>query len=263
MARAILCPRCRQLIGSDETVCSWCGTSRSASWWRLLNWSREAMAGDWLLGTLITANILYYLVSLLVSHPGGFLSPGSNALMLLGATGTMPIDYFGRIWTLLTASYLHGNLLHLLFNLMALRQIAPLALNEYGASRVFVIYTLGGVAGYLVSYFAGVAFTLGASAAVCSLVGALVYYGKNRGGSYGATIYRELVGWVVGIFIFGLVFPGINNWAHGGGLLGGALLGMLLGYSDKRPENLLHRILALLCALATLAALARALVGLL
>jgi len=181
--------------------------------------------------------------------------------LLLGATGTYPIDHFGRYWTLISASYLHGGILHIIFNLMALKQIAPWASNEYGASRMFSIYTLGGVLGYVVSYLAGVPFTIGASAAVCSLIGALLYYGKSRGGAYGSSVYREVSGWVISLFIFGLIFPGINNWAHGGGIIGGIIVGALLGYNERRRENHFDRALALLCALATAGALGLALVG--
>lgn len=263
MARAILCPRCRQLIGSEEKVCSWCGTSRSAPLWQFLSWTKGSMGGDSVVKAVITVNILYYAVSLLIGMSGGLFSPAQGSLMLLGATGTVPINYYGGLWTLLTASYLHGGVIHLLFNMAALYQLGPWVANEYGASRMFTIYTLGGVCGYLVSYAAGVPFTIGASAAVCGLAGSLLFYGKSRGGSYGSAVYQQLSGWVISIFIFGLLFPGINNWAHGGGLLGGALLGMLLGYTERKKENLFHHALALLSVAATVAALGRALLQLL
>jgi rhomboid protease GluP len=124
---------------------------------------------------------------------------------------------------------------------------------------MFTIYTLGGICGYLLSYAAGIPFTIGASAAVCGLAGALLYYGKSRGGSYGSAVYQQLSGWVISIFIFGLLIPGINNWAHGGGIIGGALIGLLLGYTEKRRESLFHRLLALLCVAVTVVALCRAL----
>ena len=263
--RAILCPRCRQLIGSAEAACSWCGTSRSAAWWQVINWTRGALDGDWLVKSIITVNVLFYAVSLLLSAGsgglGGFLAPGHTSLFLLGATGTFPIDHNGRLWTLISANYLHGGILHIIFNLMALRQIAPWVANEYGPSRMFAIYTLGGVFGYWVSYLAGVPFTIGASAAVCGLIGALLWYGKSRGGVYGGSVYREVGGWVIGLFLFGLIFPGINNWGHGGGIIGGIVLGMLLGYNERRRESSIHKVLALFCAVATVAALAWAVFG--
>jgi rhomboid protease GluP len=259
--RAMLCPRCRRLIGSSESSCSWCGAPRPKGIWRISAWTRGALDGDWLIKAIITANIAFYLLSLLLggrsfsANPLNLLSPDQNGLMLLGATGTIPIAGLGRYWSLLAANYLHGGILHIFFNLMALRQIAPWVVQEYGPSRMFSIYTLGGVCGFWISYLAGVPFTIGASAAICGLIGALLYFGKSRGGAYGAAVYREVSGWVVGLVLFGLVFPGINNWGHGGGIIGGIVLGKLLGYGERRRESMFDHLLALFCAVATVAVL--------
>lgn len=263
--RAMLCPRCRKIIGSNEITCSWCGYSRTQAWYRKA-WSSGVLDGEWLVKAIITANIVFFIVSLFLSSKGrpsvfpfGMFSPDRTSLLLLGATGTVPIERFGGYWTLLTANYLHGGLLHIFFNLMALRQIAPWVTHEYGPARMFIIYTLGGVGGFYVSYLAGVPFTIGASAAICGLIGSLLYFGKSRGGAYGSAVYREVSGWVVGLILFGLVFPGINNWAHGGGLFSGMLLGRLLGYEERRRETDIHRALAFICAAATVAVLGWAL----
>jgi len=185
-------------------------------------------------------------------NPFGFLSPDNRSLLLLGATGVMPIEALHRWWSLVSASYLHGSLLHLIFNLIALRQIGPLVIQEYGLARMFTIYTLGGIGGFLLSYLAGVPFTIGASAAVCALIGAALYYGKSRGGSYGQQVYHQIGGWAISIFVFGLLVPGINNWAHGGGMAAGALCGLLLGYRENRREMLSHRLLGAACAVGTI-----------
>lgn len=259
--RAMLCPRCRRLIGSSESSCSWCGTKRPKGFWHFSAWTRGGLDGEWLVKAIITANIGFYLLSLLMgglqptANPLAMLSPGQNGLMLMGATGTIPIDRFGRFWSLLSANYLHGGILHIFFNLMALRQIAPWVIHEYGASRMFVIYTLGGVSGFLLSYMVGVPFTIGASAAICGLIGALLYFGKSRGGTYGAAVYQEVSGWVVGLVLFGFIFPGINNWGHGGGIIGGIVLGKLLGYGERRRESGVDHLLAFVCAVATVAVL--------
>jgi rhomboid protease GluP len=55
--------------------------------------------------------------------------------------------------------------------------------------------------------------------------------------------------------MFGLLVPGINNWGHGGGMLAGALLGLLLGYQERSRENSWHRILSGGCLLMTVAVL--------
>ena len=211
------------------------------------------------LNGLTGLNIGLFVLSLILSpggmamgmSPFGFLSPDNRILLLLGATGTMPIETFHRWWSLVSASYLHGSLLHLVFNLIALRQLAPLIIQEYGLARMFSIYTLGGIGGFLFSYLAGVPFTIGASAAVCALIGAALYYGKSRGGTYGRQVFQQIGGWAIGIFVFGLLVPGINNWAHGGGMAAGILCGLLMGYQDNRREMLSHRLLGVSCALVT------------
>jgi rhomboid protease GluP len=260
--KAILCPRCKRLIGSNETVCSWCGASRANPFWKTMAWMRGSLGDDWLVQSIFIVNIVFYVFSLVLTehhslnfNPLNFLAPGQNSLLLLGATGTIPVDEFGRFWSFLSANYLHGGILHLVFNLMALRQVAPLVSQEYGPSRMFIIYTVGGIGGFILSYLVGIRFTIGASAAICALIGSLLYYGKNRGGTYGTMIYREVGGWVIGLFLFGFIVPGINNWGHGGGLISGLLLGMLLGYKEKSRETRFHRYLAVACGLATIGCL--------
>ncbi len=220
--------------------------------------SSASSESGWLVKAILTLNILYFAISLLlgakVDGSAGLLSPGQRSLLMLGATGTIPIDNYGRFWTLVTANYLHGGILHLVFNMMALRQIAPCVTREYGNSRMLVIYTLGGIAGYLFSWSVGVQFTVGASAALCSLIGSLLYFGKSRGGEYGNSVYREVGVWVISLFIFGFLFPGINNWAHGGGIMAGILLGLVFGYNEKREESGFDHALAIFCGIITVAA---------
>jgi rhomboid protease GluP len=191
----------------------------------------------------------------LSTNPMLFLSPDSQGLLLLGATGTIPIDRLHHWWTLVSASYLHGGILHIVFNMLALRQISPLVIREYGTHRMIVIYTLSGVGGFLASYLAGVGFTIGASAAVCGLIGAALYYGKRRSDNYGRAVYRQVGGWALGIVLFGLLVPGINNWAHGGGMTAGFLMGLLMGYQERKKENMRHRLLGSLCVFGTAAVL--------
>jgi rhomboid protease GluP len=182
-------------------------------------------------------------------------------LELLGATGAVPIGRLHQYWTLIAASYLHGGILHIFFNMAAFRQLATLVSREFGIYRMFIIYTFGGVVGFLMSYLFNVAWTIGASAGVCGLLGALLYYGKSRGGVYGRSIYKQLSAWVVFLFIFGFVVPGINNWGHGGGILAGLILGFLFGYQEKKKENLLHKSLSGVCAVATVLVLAWAVIS--
>ena len=256
---SLLCPNCRRLVSRDQQRCPYCGISRPGSFWKT-NRLFSALSDPDQVITLITAvSVGMYLLSLLLNprsanvsfSPFDFLSPSNQSLLLLGSTGTVALNQLHRWWSLIAATYLHASLLHLLFNMIALRQIGPLVVREYGGHRMFLIYTLGGVGGYLLSYLAGIPFTVGASAAVCALIGATLYFGKSRGGSYGDNVYSQVGGWAMSIFVFGLMVPGINNWAHGGGMAAGALLGYLLGYGERARENFLHKLLGTVCLLLT------------
>jgi len=59
------------------------------------------------------------------------------------------------------------------------------------------------------------------------------------------------MGWIIGLILFGLLLPGINNWAHGGGIAAGIAVGFALGYEERRRETMAHRVIAAVLALAT------------
>lgn len=266
---SILCPNCRHLVSVQAERCLYCGTSHPSAWWKNNLLTRGMRHPNTMLRALIGVNIAMYVISLLL-HLGGlrislfnplsFLSPDSRSLLVLGATGTIPIDNLHRWWTLVSASYLHGGILHIAFNMLALYQLFPLIASEYGSSRIFAIYTLTGIIGFAVSYLAGIQFTIGASASLCGLIGAALYFGKSRGGAYGAAVYRQIGGWAITIFLFGFLIPGINNWAHGGGMAAGALCGYWLGYRERVREQLWHHLLASACVVLTVGVLAWAIV---
>ena len=266
--RAVLCPNCGKLISSSEPTCPYCGLSNPTSKWKNNPWIKSISDEGMLIRTIIAINIVIYVLSLALyprgmgmsMNPLTMLSPSGSSLILLGATGTYPIDQLGRWWSLVSANFLHGSILHILFNMLACRQIAPLVIREFGSYRMLIIYMIGGTSGFLLSYLAGVRVTIGASAAICSLIGAALFYGKSRGGVYGQAVFRQVGGWVIGLFIFGLLIPGINNWGHGGGLIGGALLGMAMGYQEKTMENITHKILAQACVAITALILAWAII---
>ena len=246
--KSILCPNCKKLISSDEASCPYCGITRPSSLLKRISFKKPKDV----IKVIIYCNIAIFIFSLILTplnlgslaNPLTFLSPSNNSLLLLGATGTIPIDKFGRWWTLLSASFIHGGILHIFFNMFALQQLGPFVLQEYGFNRFAIIYLLSGILGFYISYLAGVFLTIGASASICGLIGAILYYGKSRGGLYGETIYKQAMGWVIGLVLFGLMVPGINNWAHGGGLVTGMLIGLILGYNERKSESFFHRILA-------------------
>jgi rhomboid protease GluP len=263
---SMLCPHCRRLISIDEPACPYCGLSRPGSRKASLFFSRFSAGFPDLVRTIIYANAVFFLLSLFLNpsslgftaNPIGLLAPSEGSLFLLGATGAIPVGQYGRWWTLISASFLHGGILHIFFNMAALWQLGPFVMREFGASRFVLIYLLAGIAGFYLSVLVGIPLTIGASASICGLIGAILYYGKSRGGFYGEAIYRQAMGWVLGLVLFGLLIPGINNWAHGGGVLAGILLAFAAGYQERRRETFILQVLAGLCVLLTVAVLALA-----
>jgi rhomboid protease GluP len=261
---SMLCPNCRRLISIDEPVCPYCGLSRPGSRKASMFFSRLSAGFPDLVRTIVYANAAFFLLSLFLNpsslgftaSPLGLLAPSERSLFLLGATGAIPVMQYGRWWTLVSASFLHGGILHIFFNMAALWQLGPFVMREFGASRFVLIYLLAGIAGFYLSVLAGIPLTIGASASVCGLIGAILYYGKSRGGFYGEAIYRQAMGWVLGLVLFGLLLPGINNWAHGGGVLAGILLAFATGYQERRRETFFLQVLAGLGVLLTIAVLA-------
>jgi membrane associated rhomboid family serine protease len=257
--KSILCPNCRKLISIDESRCPHCGIRTPGARWKNNPLTRGWGSGEKLVRTIIFTNIGMFVLSIAINprslgmslNPLTFFSPSPESLAALGATGTYLMHASSGWWTLITANYLHGSILHIFFNLVVLYQISPLINQLYGPHRYFIVYTVSGVCGFLVSYWAGVSLTLGASAALCGLIGAAIYYGKSRGGHFGQAVFKQLGGWALAILLFGFLVPRVNNWAHIGGLLSGALASWALGYNEKYREKLAHRVISAVCIIIT------------
>jgi rhomboid protease GluP len=181
----------------------------------------------------------------------------------------VPVFGFHRWWTVLSAPWLHGGVLHILFNLYWVRNLAPGTAQLYGPGRTVIIYVVSAVTGFLASSLAGAflpflpsflrgaGFTVGASAPIFGLLGALLYYGR-RGSSHVSQQAKSLA---IVLLIFGFVMPGIDNWAHLGGLGGGYLMARIL--DPLKPERGDHVLIAIaLLAASLLAVLASVVLGL-
>jgi rhomboid protease GluP len=201
---------------------------------------------------VIAACAVIYVATLLIDPQGirqggmSFLAPSQRSLVLFGASGAIPVFVWGRWWTILSAGWLHGNLLHILFNMLWVRQLAPATAELYGGPRMTLIYAVSSAAGFLLSSTAGIffgsipilggaAFTVGASAPIFGLLGALVVYGRRGGSSH---ISGQAMTYAVIMFVFGFVMPGIDNYAHLGGFLGGYAMAHWL--DPLKPERVGH-----------------------
>jgi rhomboid protease GluP len=224
---------------------------------------RNIWAPGELVRFLVTANIVLYLTSLFIApgavnfdlNPMTFLSPSTGVVFKLGASGTLPVFAEDRWWTLITANYLHGSLLHLLFNVSALRTLGKINIEIYAPSRLFLIYFLGGIFSMAVSSLAGIPLTLGASGAICALIGSMSY-DEWRASKGNLKKRIAAVGiWVALIAITGLVLPNVNNWAHAAGFVSGFILGFLFWSETPRSETKTFRVAASSCMLLTIGAL--------
>jgi len=165
----------------------------------------------------------------------GILSPSSRALFLLGMTGG-PTLQWGHWWTLLTAIFLHGSLLHIVFNVMWIRQLGTFAEHELGPARFFVLFTLSGAGGFLLTNLLGSAPSIGASGSIFGLLGAMIAFRRRRGATRDM-LTQQFLTWAIVLFAFGLFMPGIDNWAHLGGFATGFLMGQRFYGIGERPEG--------------------------
>ena len=245
------CPRCRKLISADADTCIQCGLNRPSIYYRIPLLSELFSEEFSFVQPILILCIALYLLALGLDFSsftlsGGLfniLSPATEVLFDLGAGGLLPAS-LGRWWTMVTATYLHGSLLHIGFNMMWLRQVGPWVEELFGKSRFWIIYTVAGITGSVVSTLAGTYLFVGASGAVFGLFGALLFYGRHRGGTFGSALFRQMLIWVAIAFFLGFTVSGIDNWGHLGGLVGGFLAAWLLKYKERRREGLYDHLAA-------------------
>jgi rhomboid protease GluP len=146
----------------------------------------------------------------------------------------------GQLWRLITPVLLHGSLIHIGFNMYALYVLGPSLERKYGVWPFLALYLIGGVWGNTLSFLLSPNPSLGASTAIFGLIAAQgVYIYKNRYllGSAARPLLMNIVMMITINLILGLS-PGIDNWGHIGGLLGGLFFAWFAGPSFGITENL-------------------------
>ena len=213
----------------------------------------------WACGALYLASLAADIEGMRTSGLLSLFSPSIQSLFLFGASGAVPVFGYGRWWTVLSAAWLHGGVLHILFNMLWVRDLAPPTARLYGPGRTVIVYTVSAITGFLASslagallpflprFLGGAGFTVGASAPIFGLIGALLHYGR-RGGS--SMIGQQAKSLALTMLFFGFVMPGVDNWAHLGGLAGGWLTAKIL--DPLKPERGDHVLAALGCLLLSL-----------
>jgi rhomboid protease GluP len=257
---SVICTSCGVLVGVNDDRCYNCGRRNPGLWGfapALRNFGRDLGFVPFVIG----ACFFLYVLTLIASQGNigmrgmmSFLAPSGLSLIRFGASGATPVFGYGMWWTVLSAMWLHGSALHILFNMMWVRDLAPATANLYGPGRTVLIYVGAGMAGFLatsiagaflprIPFLSGAGLTVGASASLFGLFGALVHYGRRSGsravGDTGLQ-YALMLG------IFGFIMPGTDNWAHAGGFAGGYLMSTVLDpLKTERIDHLVAAIAAL------------------
>lgn len=176
--------------------------------------------------TIIAITVFFYLLQL----ASQFLLDGDlPAALLLKSNEAIRS---GQLWRLLTPALLHGSIMHIAFNMYALLSFGTGLERHFGHGRFLLLYVLGAFAGNVASFLFSEANSLGASTAIFGLLGAEgIFLLQNRklfAGQFRSAIGNIIFIAAINLFVIGSL-PGIDNWGHIGGLLGGLMFTWFAG----------------------------------
>lgn len=256
MAATRMCPHCRAFVEPSEKVCPYCEGTLGAT-------QRQRARSDEPVGGFIPAthfttfiilaiNFMVFVAMMVLSSKlgdGDMFGIRGDVANIFGAKNRLAIVVYGQWWRLITAGFLHGGILHILMNSWVLYDLGAQVEHIYGTARYLSIYLISSVGGFLVSMWWSTSLSLGASAALCGLIGAMMAYGKRTNQSFVFSFYLR---WVLMIAVIGLVFPMIDNAAHFGGLAFGFAVGYLS--TPMRPSPVQDAIWKAIATVMVLAA---------
>ena len=180
---------------------------------------------------LIAINLLVFLISAWISKT--IFNIDIYTLIIMGAKVNSLIDK-GQVWRLITCAFLHGGLIHIFFNMYALKILGPEIEYVYGKIKYLVIYLLSAIAASIFSYIFGPqSVSVGASGAIFGLFGAMLIFGIKHRKQMGKAYMMNILQVIFVNVIIGISSSNIDNAAHFGGLIVGALIALLLG--ERRP----------------------------
>ena len=251
-----MCPNCRAFITSSDRTCPYCGNHVGP---RAID-RRNPGA---LIGGLIPAahftTVLILLINVGLYAATCWLSGSLNeingrALWVLGAKLGASIWGDHQYWRLVTAGFLHGSVLHIAFNGYALYILGVQVEEVFATPRFLVIYFVSTVAGFFLSARMNPGLSIGASAGIMGLIGAMVAFGHASGSSVGRQIRNQYLGWLALNLVWGFL-PGsqIDNYAHIGGFAGGFAVAWFAGtpMRSTHTREAAWRIAAGACVLVT------------
>jgi rhomboid protease GluP len=239
-----MCPHCRAFITTKDRVCPYCNeavapaAARREEGVRVLGGAIPHFRFN--TSIILLINVGLYLAMALYSSQRGntraFFDLDPRTLIAFGAN-YIPALRLGQWWRLVTAGFLHGGILHIAMNSWVLFDLGAQVEAVYGAHRMLVIYFIGTVCGFYLSAIGGNVLSVGASAGLMGLIGAMIAFGLRSRTSIGSEIKSMYIRWAVYILVLGLL-PGLrtDNWAHIGGLAGGFVIAYIAGTPRLTPS---------------------------
>ncbi|MFT5875244.1 MAG: rhomboid protease GluP [Clostridium sp.] len=181
---------------------------------------------------IIAINVVMYIITAYLSFvyaKGSMFSSDTNVLILLGAKVNELIAK-GQYYRLISCMFLHGGILHLAVNMYSLYVIGPMVEKINGKAKYIAIYFISGICASIFSYIFSPSVSIGASGAIFGLLGATLIYAIKSKGKTGNGFIKNILSVIfINIFI-GATLPGIDNFAHLGGLLGGMIISFLVSF---------------------------------
>ena len=148
-----------------------------------------------------------------------------------------PFIRLGEYFRLLTGTFIHVDIFHLLCNGYALYIIGSQIENFYGKTKFIIIYLVSALTGSLLSICMHETFSIGASGAIFGLLGSLLYFGYHYRVYFGSVIINKILPVIIFNLVLGFMISGVDNFAHIGGLIGGILISMALGINSKDKKR--------------------------
>lgn len=176
---------------------------------------------------LIGICIFMYLLTLTI----GGSSDNAYVLLKLGAVYS-PAIKAGQIYRLITGTFLHAGILHLICNMYSLYIIGSQMENFIGKKKFIFVYLISAISGSLMSSVFSSSISVGASGAIFGLLGAMLYFGYTYRTYLSSVMTRQIIPIIILNLFLGFSLSGIDNFAHIGGLVGGYLAMMAIGIEE-------------------------------
>jgi rhomboid protease GluP len=239
-----MCPHCRAFITVKDRVCPYCNETVGPR--AIDRYSPAPILGGLISHARFTTVIILLLNFGLYVATVIFSMQAGNGSALMGIDGRTLVEFgakytpliaMGQWWRLVTAGFLHGGILHILMNSWVLFDLGTQVEEVYGTSRMLVIYFVSTVCGFYLSAVWSASVSVGASAALMGLIGAMIAFGVSHRSALGDAVRGTYIRWAIYVLIFGLL-PGfsIDNAAHVGGLAAGFGCAWLAG-QPRLVEN--------------------------